>query len=148
MFLGNFWKKNLNRLEQCLHSAFDPAQYGFTKGSSPEQAHTEYLHFLESNVKGSNGVATIQLDISKAYDRVWHPAVIQNLIQMDTSLYLYKIIDNFLSDRSLSVSYANGFAQKFLSLSVPQGAVLSPFLWNFFITHSLSCLRNTLHPTV
>ena len=44
-----------------------------------------------------------------------------------------KLIANYLSNRSISVSYSGGEASKILSRSTPQGAVLSPFLWNIFL---------------
>jgi Reverse transcriptase (RNA-dependent DNA polymerase)/Endonuclease-reverse transcriptase/RNase H len=134
----------LKLLETHLHSSLHTQQFGFTRGRSPEQAHAQYLHFVESNVSGPIGVASIQLDIAKAYDRVWHPALMNSLIHLGTPIFLCKIIASFLSNRSISVQYANGYAEKSLTLSVPQGAVLSPFLWKVFLNPLL--VRMSINP--
>ena len=41
----------------------------------------------------------IFLDISKAFDRVWHEALIFKLQSYDISDYLLRLLSNFLSER-------------------------------------------------
>ena len=43
------------------------------------------------------------------------------------------LIANNLADRTIEISNSGGVAIKILTLTTPQGAVLSPFLWNIFI---------------
>jgi ribonuclease HI len=56
-------------------------------------------------------------------------------------LYLVKLIQNYFTDREVHSNYAQGFASKKLSLSVPQGAVLSPLLWKIFLNPLLVALK-------
>jgi Reverse transcriptase (RNA-dependent DNA polymerase)/Endonuclease-reverse transcriptase/RNase H len=132
----------LHRLESHINPLLDQDQLGFSKGASTEIAHALFLNHLESSVHKSKGLAIIQLDIASAFDKVWHPALLKSLIDLKTPLYLCKIIANFLSKRNISMTYAQGFASKFLSLSVPQGAVLSPILWKIFLNPLLLHLAN------
>jgi ribonuclease HI len=123
----------LNRFENDPHHKFHPSQMGFSKTASTELAHQKFLHFLESNVHGPYGVATLQLDIASAFDRAWHPAILRHLLDMGFPIYLCKMIASFLSNRHIHMDYANGSTSKVLTISVPQGAVLSPFLWKVYI---------------
>ena len=56
-------------------------------------------------------------------------------------------IANYLADRTIEISYGGGVATKMLTLSTPQGAVLSPFLWNIFIDPLLNKILLN-HPEV
>jgi Reverse transcriptase (RNA-dependent DNA polymerase)/Endonuclease-reverse transcriptase len=73
----------LNRIEPCVSQHLDSSQFGFIKGSSTESVHLQLTNFLESNTHNQYGVAAIKLDISSAFDRVWHPAVLKNLINYE-----------------------------------------------------------------
>ena len=58
------------------------------------------------------------------------------------AIYVH-LIASYLANRTIQVSFGGGHAKKSLTLSTPQGAVLSPFkfLWNIFldpILHQLS----------
>ena len=58
------------------------------------------------------------------------------------SLQYVKLIHNYLSDRTVSLTYRGGTASKTLICSTPQGAVLSPFLWNIFLDTLLDKTAN------
>jgi ribonuclease HI len=131
----------LNRIEPCTSSSLDSSQFGFVKGSSTESVHLQLTNFLESNVHDQYGVAAIKLDIASAFDRVWHPAILKNLIDYGCPLYLTKLIQNYFIDREIHSNYAQGCASKNLSLSVPQGAVLSPLFWKIFLNPLLEALK-------
>ena len=57
-------------------------------------------------------------------------------------MHLIQIIHNYLSNRSTQLTYGRGHAHTNLTLSTPQGAVLSPFLWNLFIDDLLVLLHS------
>ena len=110
------------------------AQRGFIKGSSTEAVLHELHKVIQSNLAHTHDmVAAISLDISAAFDRAWHPAILKNLIDKGMPMQYVKLIQNYLSDRTISLTYGGGTAIKTLTRSTPQGAVLSPFLWNIFL---------------
>jgi hypothetical protein len=48
--------------------------------------------------------AALFLDIEKAFDTIWHTALIHKLSKLEFSTSLIKLISSFLSHRKLSVS--------------------------------------------
>lgn len=83
---------------------FDSAQLGFTKGFSTEIALLKYLYFLESNIENF-GIASLKLDISGAFDKTWHPTIINNSFDFECPQSLIKLIANFLKNRSIDCKY-------------------------------------------
>ena len=60
------------------------------------------------------------------------------------AIYIH-LVTSYLADRTIQVSFGGGHAKKLLTLSTPQGAVLSPFLWNIFLDPILHQLSR-IHP--
>ena len=56
-------------------------------------------------------------------------------------MHLIQLIKSYLENRITQLTYGTGFAHSKLSLSFPQGAVLSLFLWNLFIDDLLTTLE-------
>jgi hypothetical protein len=70
----------------------------------------------------------LYLDVEKAFDSVWHDALLHKLIQ---GLFLARIIHYFLSERTFQVSFGKSKSSVCnIPYGVPQGAVLSPTLYN------------------
>ena len=97
---------------------------------------------METTLQSGKRVAAISFDISGAFDHAWHPAIVINLYNQDCPPHYLLLIADFLSGRHTLFDYGGGSASKNLSLGTPQGAVLSPFLWNVFINPLLCRLRN------
>ena len=79
-------------------------------------------------------VRGIFLDISKAFDKVWHQGVTSNLKQNGISGNLLKIIEDFLSNRYQRVvlnGQYSGWAA--VNTGVPQGSILSSLLFLIYI---------------
>ena len=74
------------------------------------------------------------LDISKAFDKVWHDGLLYKLKRSGISGRLLLLIGNFLSDRKQRV-VLNGKESAWLPLNagVPQGSVLGPLLFLIYI---------------
>ena len=127
----------LNKFWHRLYSAnipFRSKQAGFTEGAGTEyQLHRVRLAQLEALKKDVHR-PFVFLDISKAFDRVWHPSLIAQLIANLFPRYLIHWIAAFLTERMICVVYAGLQSQWFpINAGVPQGAVLSPFLFIVFI---------------
>ena len=73
-------------------------------------------------------VRVVALDISKAFDRVWHDGLIHKLECMGVSGPLLAWLRSFLSGRTQRV-VINGVGSDFLPMNagVPQGSVLAPY---------------------
>ena len=79
-------------------------------------------------------VREIFLDISKAFDKVWHDGLIFKLRQNGICGETINILEDFLSDRKQRVAL-NGQCSSWTDIraGVPQGSILVPLLFLIYI---------------
>ncbi len=101
-----------------------------------------YYYFSLSHFVETFAVA---LDISKAFDRVWHKALLSKLPSYGFYLTLCSFSSSFLSGRSISaVVDGQCSIPKPINSNVPQGSVLSHTLFLLFI-NDLSLTNCPIH---
>lgn len=118
------------------NSLFTSSQSGFRKGDSCISQLLSITHeiFKSFDVNPSLDTRGVFLDISKAFDRVWHEGLIHKLKSYGISGSLLSLLRDFLSDRQQRV-ILNGQASvwKQILAGVPQGSILGPLLFLIFI---------------
>ena len=119
----------------------DPGQCGL-KGSSITHYLIKLLHFVHAalDLRKPHAVLAACVDLSKAFNRVDHSLVIQDLYDMHTPSWLLKIMISYLSDRSMYLSY-NGAKSSLKAVPAggPQGAYLGGIV--FIIKYNGAFLR-------
>lgn len=121
-------------------------QYGFRKGRSTG----DLLALLSERWNGSihrfGEAKVVALDISKAFDRVWHEALVSKLIAFGVGSHFSRFISSFLKDRTIRVVIDGVFSDEFrINSGVPQGSVLSPTLFLIFLNDLLSITSNPIY---
>ena len=119
----------------------DPGQFGM-KGFSITHYLIKLLEFVHStlDLKKPHAVLAACVDLSKAFNRVDHNLVIEDLYAMHTPAWLLKILISYLSNRSMHLTF-NGAQSttKMLPGGGPQGAYLGGLI--FIIKYNGAFLR-------
>lgn len=72
---------------------------------------------------------TVFLDVTQAFDRVWHEGLLTKLAKILPAKFCH-LIKNYLSHRSYQVTYGSATsAVHWINAGVPQGSVLGPTLF-------------------
>src|SRR3978361_1168701 len=121
------------------------SQYGFRHQRSTGDLLAYVTYIWESAMEGFGESQAVALVISKAFDRVWHQAHLNNLPCYGFSPQVCLWLTNFLQGRSLQV-VVHGASSEVLptNAGVPQGSILSPTLFLFHINDLLSVTSNPI----
>ena len=118
-------------LLKAIEPHLDLNQCGL-KGSSIVHYLIKLLHFVHSSLdtKKQQTVLATFFDLSKAYNRVDHSLVIEDLYDMKTPAWLLRIIFSYLSNRSMTLTFkgAQSSSQP-LPTGIPQGAYLGGLIF-------------------
>ena len=82
----------------------------------------------------SGATRAVALDISEAFDRVWHADLLHKLKSYGISGQIFGLISSFLSKRWLQVILNGKSSQDYpVNAGVPQGSILGPTVFLLYI---------------
>ena len=133
------------RLDKYFASSVmvDMYQEVFTKNRNT----IRYLNGLNLHIKSGkeNGYTVIGLflDFEKAFDSVWKKALIVKLFDHGVNGVFLCVVNTFLFSRkvALKVNSFSGPSRKAEEYGLPQGSVLYPLLFKFYVSDLLSTLQ-------
>ena len=111
-------------------------QSGFIKGDSCFNQLLSITHEIHKNLDANPSIDTIGifLDMSKAFDKVWHKGLLSKLQSYGVNSEFYTLLNNYLLRRKKRV-ILNVVASSWKPImpGVPQGSILGPLLFLVFI---------------
>ena len=111
-----------------------PQQSGFRRFRRATDNILFLTQKVQENLNKRKKVCCFFFDIKKAFDNVWHAGLLWKLVCSDVPAYLLLWTAAFLADRVFQVRVNSALSHRGqISAGVPQGAVLSPTLFNVFI---------------
>ena len=126
-----------SRLDHFLEStnAFSCFQAGFRRGRSTYDSLALLKQSISTALHSSSFCLIVYLDLDSAYDRVWRDAVLYKLSLLGCDMRTLLWLRSYLSGRCLRVRIGSVLSScKPLLCGLPQGAVLSPLLFNVLLS--------------
>ena len=92
-------QKHLSQLYLNDHSIITPFQSGFQAGDSTVNQLLYLCNEISNALDNNKELCIIFLDISKAFDRVWHKGLLFKLKSIGASRNILAWFEDYLSDR-------------------------------------------------
>jgi len=121
--------------EYCTkNNLLSPKNSGYKKGDGAINQMVCITDGIYKALDSGQNIAMVFLDISKAFDRVWHKGLLHKLKCFGVGGILIKWISDYLTNRCQKV-VLNGQESKTMSTNsgVPQGSILAPLLFLIFM---------------
>ncbi len=129
---------------ECTHN-IDLHQFAYRQGSNTVHALLHMMHTIKSGFNEGECCVAALIDLEGAFDAVWRDGVMYQLWSAGVSGRLLHYICSFLTDRK-SRNLVNDYTSPWMdtSVGVPQGSILAPILFIFYVRDMTANVPNHL----
>ena len=125
------------------YSLFTDLQFGFRKGISTVDSLIHLTESVYNSLDLKKHHLSVLLDLKKAFDTVQHGILLDKLEYYGIRSKALLLIKSYLSNRPQYIQVNNNVStQQILNSSVPQGSIVGPLFFLFFINDLVSMSTN------
>ena len=139
-------RRLLNYFEE--NDILTPYQYGFRPGRSTQESIFDLIKVIYSGLNNKKLIATVCLDVCKAFDCINHDLLVHKLRKIGFSNGTISWFQSYLS-RSQIVKFKDTFSEPLTVRSgIGQGTILGPLIFIFYINDivcSTGCLKINMY---
>ena len=124
----------LKRLKPQAEKIIAEEQAGFRAGRSTTEQIFNLRILCEKYLQHQQDLYHVFIDFKKAFDRVWHAALLATMKECNISTNLIRVIKNLYDKATSAVLFNSSIGDWFRTTAgVRQGCLLSPTLFNIFL---------------
>ena len=129
------------RVEPLIDPLLPKEQAGFRRGKSTVDQVVLLTQNIEDSFEAKKKAGAIFIDLTAAYDTVWHRGLTCKLLRLLPDKHMVRMIMELVRNRSFTFTTGDSKQSRLRRLKngVPQGSVLAPLLFNIF-TYDLSSM--------